>query len=141
MAPEKNESGARKFEIEGKEKELPFVTHKSIVALPETLAIHLMRYDNVGNKLCCGIKLPDDGMIDLSGYSSEGKGHGGKYEITGYVVHNGTSLDSGHYTANVKIRDKYFKCDDLSLSGYQEISNPKEFYQNQQPYIILLKKI
>ena len=137
----KGELEKRAFKIEGEEVQLPYSTKQIFQNLPETLSMHILRYDNEGNKVQSGVALPEDGIIDLSPYYAGNEKGGHKYEITGYVMHSGNSLKGGHYTSNVKIGDEYFNCDDERKNEpYKKIS-AKEFYGNTNSYLLMLKKV
>ena len=47
------------------------------------------------------------------------------YDLCGIITHIGSSLSSGHYIAEVKYGETWFKCNDaqVSLTSYQELSD------------------
>ena len=91
------------------------------------------------SKISDDVFLPHDGIVYLPYQDGEKKGSY-QYEITGYVEHHGKQLNGGHYTANVKIGEKYYRCDDLNSSFYQQISKD-QFYRNKNAYLVMLKKV
>lgn len=133
------------FELEdGSLSQLPYTTQTELKSLPDSMTLHLARYKyNIGEgaaKLSEPVALPKDGIVDLTPYYSGKEPGPHKYEITGYVVHQGNNLAYGHYVANVKIGDKYYECDDMSTTFHKEIK-AKEFYGNPNAYLVMLKKI
>lgn len=142
----KQSKDSRSFELEdGSESELPYTTQTQLLSLPDSLALHLVRhhYDRTKgrvSKLREPVTLPKDGIVDLTPYYSGTKVQGCRYEMTGYVIHHGSSLEGGHYTANIKIGDKYYECDDLNPGFHREISR-REFYGNRNAYLVMLKRI
>lgn len=123
-----------------------YVTQTKLVNLPDLLTLHISRY---GFDLQRGpfkendpVALPQDGIVDMTPYYSGKNEESYKYEIMGYVVHHGESLNSGHYTANVKIGDKFYECDDLNPKPpfHTEIS-AESFYGNENAYLLMLKRI
>lgn len=141
----KESDSLRMFELsDGSEANLPYTTRTKLLTLPDSVALHLSRYTysretGVG-KLTEPVALPQDGIVDLTPYYSGDDPGEYKYEITGYVIHHGHSLKSGHYTANIKIENKYYACDDLSRNFHKEISE-EEFYGNQEAYLVMLKRL
>lgn len=129
---------SRLFEIDGKKHDLYFNTRSQILTMPETLGIQLLRFD-LFEKKNNALTLPADGIVDLSAYYGGENYDSCKYEITGYINHRGFTRETGHYTVNVKIGEKYFECDDAT-SSFKEISKA-DFYGNTNSYLILLKKI
>lgn len=122
----------------------PFSTEQKLSSLPDSLTLHVQRFSYMktlqGEKLNHSLLLPQDGLIDMAPYMLEKKSEPHQYEITGYVIHEGMSIHGGHYTANVKIGDKFFACDDMDTHFHQEIT-AEEFYGNPNAYLIMLKKI
>lgn len=112
-------------------------THE-IVQLPSHLVVSLNRFKNTKDslgKINTPVRFPDNKIVTLP--------YGDKqveYEIVGYVNHHGETMDSGHYTANVKnckdpeSKKRWVKCDD---------SNVKEIapnIQSESAYLVLLKR-
>lgn len=88
------------------------------------------------------VDLPDDGIVDLSMFYDAPKDgpKQAKYEIRSYVSHDGSDVELGHYVAYVKIKGKYFSCNDLDANGFKEITK-KEFYGRQDAYMIVLERL
>ena len=141
-------SGTRKFSLgDGGKVYLPYMTRAKLVHLPDILSLHIGRFAkdknlNTGCKLNEPVILPPNGVIDLTSYYFGREKENYHYEITGYVVHHGNQLTSGHYTANVKIGNRYYECNNLNPKSpfYREIPE-FEFYGNQQAYLVMLKRI
>jgi len=135
----------RKFELgDGTEVSLPYTTQPKLKSFPDTISLQLLRnkYDmktGTLSKISDPVYLPDDGIVNLPYQDGKKKGSY-EYEITGYVEHHGTQLGGGHYTANVKIGEKYYTCDDLNSKFYKEISKD-QFYKNQNAYLVMLKRV
>jgi len=141
----------RKFKLDeskGEEISLPYTTQTKLLTLPEVLTLHVGRYHfdeakKQSSKLNHAVALPKNGIIDMAPYcSGDHLFKSCEYEITGYVVHHGNELTSGHYTANVKIGDKFYACDDTSSNApYHKEISADEFYGNENAYLVTLKKI
>ena len=112
-----------------------------LTTFPEILVLQLKRFVYIENKkskkIVDEVTLPDDGGIDLSAYAAE-EGVSGKYEIVGFIRHEGASIQAGHYIANVKIDGKYWECNDMK--DPKEISEEK-FYGDKRAYLVFLKKV
>lgn len=151
FTPEKALTGkgneeTRKFRLKnGSEVCLPFSSQPKIMSLSDSLTLHLSRSKFDLKKLqsgkCCdSVALPKDGIVDMTPYISGENSEPYKYEITGYVVHHGANLSSGHYTANIKIGDKFYACDDLGSRPYHKEISAGEFYGNKNAYLVMLKR-
>ncbi len=104
---------------------------------PEILAVQLMRYKaDPCEKIDTPVELTDDGVIDLSPYMVDKTKSPIKYGLCGCVDHHGSSLDSGHYTAYVKIANQWhYVNDDLLIKpvSFEEV-------KKSQHYIYLFEK-
>lgn len=112
-------------------------------SLPPILALHLKRFksrNGVLEKVGTPVKLPENGWMDLSKWyhPNHAKLASAQYELAGYVVHSG-SLNGGHYTACVKIEDRFFACNDLQEPPFQPITKA-EFYGNENAYLLVFKE-
>lgn len=135
----------RNFEFADKQEiSLPYSTQSKLLSLPDSLALHVSRYkfdpQTGEGKATESVRLPEDGIVNFSKHYSGTEPGPHRYEMTGYVVHHGDHLQHGHYTANIKIGNKFYECDDLSPELHTEIT-AKEFYDNQNAYLVMLKKI
>lgn len=119
-----------------------------LLTLPDIMAVQLVRFRNPGNgvmeKNTTPILLPSNGRISFEkNYEPEEStepSSNTEYEIMGYLIHHGVYA-GGHYTAKVKIGDKYFRCDDADPRGpYQEIT-ASDFYNEKQPYVVFLRRL
>lgn len=142
-----NKKVTRKFTLpNGNIIDSTYVTQTKLTDLPELLTLHVSRYgfdlEKGPIKENDSVALPQDGIVDMTPYYSGGNGESFTYEITGYVVHHGNSLNAGHYTANVKIGNKFYECDDMNPKPpfHTEIS-AKEFYSNENAYLLMLRRI
>lgn len=142
-----NKKVTRKFTLpDASTIDSTYVTQTKLISVPELLTLHVSRYafDPQKGPIKIGdpVALPADGIVDMTPYYSGERGESYQYEMMGYVVHHGESLNSGHYTANVKIGDKFYECDDLNPKPpfHREIS-AKEFYGNENAYLVMLKRI
>ncbi|MFI0434467.1 MAG: ubiquitin carboxyl-terminal hydrolase family protein [Parachlamydiaceae bacterium] len=138
------EPETREFNLKNAEiAKLPFTSQTALVSLPDTLSLHVKRYEclqGVEKKADYDLVLPKEGIVDMTPYCSVNQEESYQYTITGYVVHHGNNLKSGHYTANIKIGNQFYHCDNCSPRLYEEIS-AEEFYGNTKAYLIFLKKI
>lgn len=144
FAPERIERRFGKKDSQGKYIDEPAISQAKIKTFPDSLALHVNRtaYDSgVASKLEIPVSLPRDGIVDLTPHRMEDKpGESCRYEITGYIIHEGNDLKRGHYISCVKIGDKFYKCNDLSPNLNVEIT-ADQFYNNRNAYMVMLKKI
>lgn len=137
----KGDEETREFvTADGKKVNQPFMTETKIETFPDLLPLQIKRFDNHHNKLEQLVLLPADGIIDMTPYSHKQSEEPIKYEIIGYVTHDGKTLNIGHYTANIKIGERFYHCDDQMSSYSKEISQ-EEFYQCNDAYLIMLKRL
>ncbi len=107
-----------------------------ILKPPSYLIIQIKRFEfdkttGMRNKIDQSIQFPKNGFVEVP----IGKNESYVYEIIGYINHHGTSIDGGHYTADVKDNDRWIHCDDNKVSEARPV-NPGE-----QAYIVLLKSV
>lgn len=69
---------------------------------PDTIFLHLKRFDNMGRKLGKDVEFPEN--LSLKKVARDGS----VYELYSVVVHAGGSLGGGHYYNFSKISDKWF---------------------------------
>lgn len=91
--------------------------HKQIYTLPETLCILLNRFDpETGNKREFSVSVSE--TIDLCEFY-KGK-DASKYKLTSSIIHEGSSIFSGHYFTLSRIYDKEWKIfDDDKIHDFQ----------------------
>jgi ubiquitin C-terminal hydrolase len=140
-----NPEDYKEFTLEdGKQSKLPYTTQTQLRSLSDSMTFHISRYkysyDQGPGKLNEPVALPANGIVDLTPYYSGQAAGPHQYEITGYVIHHGNDLNHGHYTANVKIGNKYYECDDGNSHFHREIT-AQEFYGNRDAYLVMLKRI
>jgi ubiquitin carboxyl-terminal hydrolase 10 len=58
------------------------------------------------------------------------------YELRGMVLHHGISADGGHYTAEVKRGNKWFRVDD-NLVAEIKLTEVLNGDKNRTPYLLL----
>lgn len=69
---------------------------------PDTLFLHLKRFDNYGRKLSKFIKFPEKLVFKKVAKDKS------VYQLYGVIVHAGGSLGSGHYYAYCKNNGKWY---------------------------------
>lgn len=74
-----------------------YVVEKS----PDTMFLHLKRFNNHGRKIGKQVRFPD--KLSLRKVSKDGS----TYELYGIIVHSGGSLGGGHYYAYCKIKGEW----------------------------------
>ena len=107
--------------------------------LPNVLLLHLMRFQYTGGsgKIGRHIAFADTLKIRSSWLSPGARAHGSRYRLIGTLTHHGTSISSGHYTANVlHDNDKWFAFDDSDV-----YSISKDDVLRGNPYIIVYEKV
>ncbi|CCB91190.1 putative uncharacterized protein [Waddlia chondrophila 2032/99] len=112
--------------------------------IPDTLVIQLKRFDRrkgslakISDPVEIGEEVDIKALIDKSLLNGD-DAPSTRYRVTGVVLHGG-SLSGGHYTADVKIGDKWESRSDSSVN-----SNPKEekIKENREKgYIYVLERI
>lgn len=103
-----------------------------ICIFPEYFLLQLSRYDYDRNKITTPIALKDTVWLPDGEKKVE-------YEIAALVNHHGSTMGSGHYTADVKVagsegKAHWFHCDDSNVKEQNKSSVSKD------AYLILLKK-
>ncbi|MFI0434988.1 MAG: hypothetical protein ACH350_04570 [Parachlamydiaceae bacterium] len=122
-----------------------------LTKLPPVLTIQIKRFQGglnekgeyVDSKDDRSVRLPDDGILDLSDYydAQEGESVDARYRIKSMIKHIGSSLHFGHFISFVEIKGKYYECDDLNPPDYfQEISK-SDFFDCRQPYLLFLERV
>ncbi len=101
-----------------------------IEASPDTLIIHLKRFENKLKKLDCAVAFPADRRVTVQG---------DEYEIIAFINHLGSSIDGGHYTADVRDltagEERWLHCNDATVREV-EPSDP-----DSKAYIVFLRKV
>lgn len=91
-------------------------------SLPKYLFINVGRYDNHQRKIMKMVEIENLFKISIPVNLNDVllKKNNDKiqyhYDLIGVTIHNGMSLDSGHYTAYSKCGDQWFYCNDNSVS-------------------------
>ena len=112
--------------------------------IPEVLVVQMKRFefDNYGG--ASKIKTPvtiDSENFDLSTFIDPKLLENGKsanYRLCSYVNHIGTSPSGGHYTANVRKGEQWFKCDDEDVIT---LSKGEEKKDREQAYLLVFERI
>ncbi len=78
-------------------------TTQLISSPPKILVIVIKRFDNYNNKINKVMNIPEKIQIGAS-----------KCSLSSFIQHNG-DVNSGHYTAVVKIGSRWYKCNDSSV--------------------------
>jgi len=113
-----------------------------LTELPPVFVIQIKRFTTGRKKLETPVILPKNGILDLSHFYDppEGSSKQALYKIKSMVTHQGKSLHSGHYVADVEINGRYFHCNDLRHDCY-ELSSRTKFFANKQPYLLFLERL
>lgn len=93
---------------------------------PNILIIHLKRFSNTGGKVSKYIQYPK--LLDLTPFTTaaEGKGHNNvkgiyQYELNAVCIHEGSSINYGHYYSVVRSRSgAWYQCSDSHVSPLSE---------------------
>ena len=82
---------------------------------PPTLTLHMKRFSNTGAKIGKPVQFPF--VLDMRKYCSPNSDVGeAVYDLCAVAVHEGRSVDCGHYYAFVRGRNKlWYCCDDSSV--------------------------
>ncbi|CAG0886728.1 unnamed protein product [Cyprideis torosa] len=103
---------------------------------PNVLLICFKRFNMLGNKI--GHQIAFTSTLDLQPYVNRcqnGQRH--DYRLIGTVNHHGSSVNSGHYTANVLVGEKdWYHFDDTRVSKI----NTSEVIHNLSAYILLYER-
>lgn len=113
-----------------------------ITKLPPVLTIQFKRFTPGLRKDSRPVELPADGILDLTRYydAPSGGPKRARYKLKSMVRHMGSSLQSGHYVADVEIGGKYFNCNDLDSKGFKP-STEKDFFSHKDPYLLFFERI
>lgn len=134
--------------------------NQRLIDLPQVLVLQLKRFntvvDNKGKvrmvKINHAVKLPENGVIDLTKHcdASKGKPEKALYRIKSYVQHSG-GYGGGHYVGYVEKEGKYYECNDLNFKGegFAELVPPTKspltsramFLRNTNPYLIVTERL
>ena len=104
-----------------------------------TLVLQLMRFDFERNKIHSEIKFGE--TLDLREHSSEDvreRGDSQKYKLYGVVVHQGVSINHGHYVAYLKAgnSDFWYLADDEDVKMVSEYQ-----VMRQKAHLLFYQKI
>ncbi len=103
--------------------------------VPRILVIHLKRFDNFQRKIKKFVKYENE--INLNKFLFENKTENYNYRLVSVLVHDGYSINSGHYYSYIKnSNDMWFCMNDSYVSRVNE----KEIFQ-QSPYILFYERI
>jgi hypothetical protein len=103
--------------------------------VPRILVIHLKRFDNFQRKIKKFIKYENE--INLNKFLFENKEENYRYRLFSVLVHDGFSINSGHYYSYVKNSNDIWYC--MNDSHVSRV-NEKEIFQ-QSPYILFYERI
>lgn len=108
--------------------------YKTIGFSGDVLILHLqiVRFDNnfQPKKINPGIEINDELMLSEFGKKN-------RFELCGIIWHEGETINSGHYTSNVKINGTWFYTNDTTVSRGRKIYEPSTMVV---PYILMYKK-
>ncbi|GAW79213.1 ubiquitin specific protease [Plasmodium gonderi] len=91
-------------------------------------------------KIDTTVLLPCDGLIDFTSFahmSNHESLANSKYLIESIICHSGNSYN-GHYTAIVKYRDGFYKCNDDKIKKLNNPFNPENI---SDIYLLLLRRV
>lgn len=124
-----------------------YILEHRLSNLPPVMVVHLKRFkENEGKmvKINCPIRLPVDGIIDLSPFcetlNDDPQPHRVRYRIRSYVIHIGKKLHEGHYENYIEKGGNYFHCNDTNPNFFNEISQ-EDFLSRTDPYLIVMERI
>lgn len=125
--------------VEGSEiTELLLNTFLSTPILPsDTVYLGIARFRNDGSKINTRINVPMNLEIPLEIQHPDFPNHNQIYQLQGFVVHEGTTLHSGHYVAYLKKGDKFYRANDSQIS---EIDIETFLDQASQSYLLNYSK-
>lgn len=78
---------------------LSYQETKKFTSSPKVLIFHLKRFDNEGSKIEMPVDIPDE--FDLRPYLLNPPSGKVRYKLKSYISHHGSTMDYGHYTANL----------------------------------------
>lgn len=113
-----------------------------LVNMPKYLFLTVSRfkYDGRGSKLMNRLQIANNFSITTPVDIQKRTSIDNRYILRGLVLHHGRTLDSGHYTAMLKINDEWFMFDDSTVSRMTNIDIDAEQLQ-RSVYIMLYEKI
>lgn len=106
----------------------------SFWSLPNILIVDLMRFSYFSNKNNTLVNVPVDD-IDLSKYIEGYDKSKYIYELYGICNHHGRSQQGGHYTAVIKILDKWYIFDDTTVKETQQ-----RYVVTQKAYVLFFRR-
>jgi len=111
--------GSNQYYCEKCKKRNDSIKKLSFENFPRILVIHLKRFDNYQRKIKTFIKY--DTEIDLTSFKIDKKKEKFKYRLCAVLIHDGNSIDSGHYYCYVKVSDNSWYCfNDHSVQKVEE---------------------
>ena len=96
----------------------------SLTKIPTTLFIQLLRY-SLGSKVMTPVALEDEVNVN-----------GTKYTIHGAIVHQGSTVNIGHYVTYLKQDGSWFLHNDDKPTQKVELKQ----IDNRQTYVLIAKK-
>jgi hypothetical protein len=107
-----------------------------LLLVPRTLVIHLKRFDNFQRKIKKYIKFEQE-LTYLNKFLFEKSSENYRYKLYSVLVHDGFSINSGHYYCYVKgSNDLWYCMNDSYVSRVSE----KEVLQ-QTPYLLFYERV
>merc|ERR1712228_215855 len=120
--------------------------YMTIHSLPQTLVLHLKRFENDSNnrslspeivkqkqydKIDEFVEFPVDELLDLTKFVNEShrnESNNKKYRLRAVICHSGV-LSSGHYVCCIRKENEWFYCDDSTIrpSTAQLVKNTKAY--------------
>ena len=93
---------------------------------PQVLLIHISRFDSALEKIDNFVKFTSELTTE---YFRSGDGQILTYQLTGLIVHLGSSIASGHYVGYVLIQGIWYKADDMEIVRvtWQRVSRIKAY--------------
>ena len=108
--------------------------YKTIAFSGDVLILHLqiVRFDNnfQPKKINPRIEINDELMLSEFGQKN-------RFELCGIIWHEGETINTGHYTSNVKINGTWYYTNDTTVSRGRKIYEPSTMVV---PYILMYKK-
>jgi ubiquitin C-terminal hydrolase len=104
--------------------------------LPESIIISLNRfeYNSKGEKSKIKTEINFEKQLEIE---DENKNKG-KYEPISFIVHIGSTTNSGHYFSYVKKEDQWYECNDEKIT---KLTETEIFEEIKNAYIVLYDKI
>lgn len=88
---------------------------EQLVSVPQTFIFALKRFNNQGDKVNKKVTFPFNLQISKEWCAENLSKNIPSYTLTGVIVHDGT-CSGGHYWSYVKKGEKWYKCDDDTVS-------------------------